>query len=137
MLCPIRNNLGPIVISTIRLTKTLDCLQRQTSPLSLFWALSVSFSGVVDKHTNMYQTSFSILFFGLHHKITNASSTFSYTSSATNKSTSTTTKPGWGGEPTLSFETCELSWQQNIQEFSFTLDLTTRELLTVLNYLEL
>ena len=32
MLCPICNNLEPIVISIIRLTKTLDCLQRQTSP---------------------------------------------------------------------------------------------------------
>ena len=149
MLCPFCNNLthchfdhqvdkniGLFAKTNVATGETLQVIP----PFTFFghcWCRFLVLWMETNKHTNMSHTGFrsnliifnAVQFFGFHHKITNASSTFSYTSSATNKSTSTTTKPGWGGEPTLSFETCELSWQQNIQEFSCTLDLTTRELL--------
>ena len=68
MLCPICNNLEPIVISIIRLTKNIWWFAktniatgktlRVIPPFTFFLVL-------VDKHTNMYQTSFSILFSSL------------------------------------------------------------------------
>ena len=106
VLCPFCNNLEPTVTSIIRLTKTLDCLQRQTSPPEKLYKSSLpslflgTFGFLVlwmetNKHTNMSHTGFqsnliifnAVQFFGFHHKI----STFSYSLSATTKATITST----------------------------------------------